>query len=82
MAASINLVATTAEQQAFELGSKLLELLNADKTANPQADRKSFNVAQNIDLNRLRATYTITLPIVKTATTDGGFEVDTEEVLA
>lgn len=82
MAAAIALNATTAEQQAFELSSKLLDALNADKTANPDADRKSFNVSQNIDLNRLRATYTITLPIVKTATDDGGFEVDAEVVLA
>lgn len=82
MAAALTLSATTAEQQAFELGRKLLDALEADKAANPEADRKSFNVAQNIDLNRLRATYTITLPIVKTATSDGGFEVDAAEVLA
>lgn len=82
MAAALTLNATTAEQQAFEMGSKLLEALNADKAANPGADLKGFNVAQNVDLNRLRATYTITIPITKTATPDGGFEVDAEEVLS
>ena len=82
MAAPITLVSTTAEQQAFELGTKLLALLNADKVANPEADRKSFNVSQTIDLGRLRATYTIVLPLVKTDSDDGGFEIDTETVLA
>lgn len=82
MAAALTLNATTAEQQAFELGSKLLDALNADKAANPDADRGAFNVSQNIDITRLRATYTIVLPITKTSTADGGFEVDATTVLA
>lgn len=82
MAAPITLVSTTAEQQAYELGSKLLAALEADKIANPDADRKAFNVSQSIDINRLRATFSIILPLSKTVDGDGSFEIDAEEVLA
>lgn len=82
MAAPIALVSISAEQQAYELATKLLAVLNADKLALPDADRKSFNVSQVIDLTRLRATFTIVLPLSKTDEPDGSFTIDAEEVLA
>lgn len=81
MAAPIELVSTSAEQQAFELGTKLIALLNAHKEAYPEADRKTFNVSQTTDLNRLRMTISIVLPLLKTDAPDGSFEIDAEQVL-
>lgn len=82
MAAAIALNATTAEQQALELSTKLATAIAADKVANPGADLKGLNVSQNVNLNTQRATFTIVVPLSQTASADGGIEFDAVEVLA
>jgi hypothetical protein len=82
MAAPLTLAATTAEQQAFELCTKLAQAIAAYTAANPAANLKSMRVTQAIDLNNSRATFSITLPLVQSQSTDGGIEFDADPVLA
>ena len=82
MAAAITLSATTAEQQALELSSKLAAVIAEDRAANPNTDIKGMSVSQSVNLNTQRATFTIVIPLVKTHSADGGIEFDAETVLA
>lgn len=82
MVPPITLSATTAEQQLFEICTRFVKVAAAYKAANPEADLKSLNVTQALDLNRARATFSIVLPLVQTDTADGGIEFDAESVMA
>ncbi|MEM9092240.1 MAG: hypothetical protein AAGC93_26350 [Cyanobacteria bacterium P01_F01_bin.53] len=82
MAAAITLSAATAEQQALEFATKLASAIATDKVANPSADLKGLNVSQNINLSTQRATFSIVVPLVQSASADGGIEFDAETVMA
>lgn len=81
MAEPINLVSTTAEQQALEMADKLSLLLKGFKGKAPQADTKSLTASVSFNLRRLSATVTFTLPVVKGRTIGGGLSVDAEELI-
>jgi hypothetical protein len=83
MAAPLTLVASTAEQQTFEICNKLAVAITAYQTANPSADLKGMRVTRSLDVANSRATFSIVLPLTQiVGVTDGGLELDAEAVLA
>lgn len=81
MAAPITLVSTTVEQQACEMALKFSQLLNDFKGKAPQADTKSLAASFSADMRKLSATVTLTIPIVKSPTDNGGLSISAEELI-
>jgi len=78
MAAALTLVSATAEQQAFEMCTKMAAAIAADRVANPTADLKGLNVTRSINLNTQRASFTVVIPLVQSDSADGGIEFDAD----
>ena len=81
MAASLATAATTAEQQTFELLSRIRTDIAQFVTANPDKDLRGLEVIGDVDITNSIATFTVTVPIVVTEDPDGGLSVDAREVL-
>lgn len=81
MAASVTLASTTLEGQLLELNRKASIFRRQFAEANPSVSLEGMVVTENLSLSANTMSFTITVPVVITQTTDGGFEVDARSVM-
>lgn len=81
MASALTLSATTLEQQAFEIATRLRQDIADYVAANPANDIQGLSTTVTLNVAANVATVNMVLPLSQAEDTDGGISFDATEVL-